>query len=146
MGLTRIVSAVAVVLAVLPLTASAEPILQLYAEGATYDTVSESWVTEGPEFVLWAIGNVDGPGGKGDILDVKLAVAYDKDASFSISFMPTTADPAFGFSDPSTPSARVSFSSSRTEACRCSATGAASPRTAFTTSRTSSGRSLHSAT
>ncbi len=90
-------------------SAYAIPILQLYAEGATYDYDTESWVltpegsSSGEPFIIWAIGNVDGPGGAGDISNVKLAVAYDKSFSPEISITSTTASPEFGFADPSTP-------------------------------------------
>jgi hypothetical protein len=62
--------------------AHAIPILQLYLEGGEYDQNTESWVLEassqGDPFRIWAIGNVDGPGGKGTIYDVRLAIAYDE--------------------------------------------------------------------
>src|SRR4030043_132428 len=66
----------------LPASVLAIPILQLYAEGATYNSATESWevdFSEGNVLRLWAIGNVDGPGGKGTIYDVKLAVAYEEE-------------------------------------------------------------------
>ncbi len=52
--------------------AQAVPLLQLYAEGATYDTEQESWVftdTDGGpiDVRVWVIGNVAGPGSKGTI-------------------------------------------------------------------------------
>ena len=46
----------------------AEPILQLYVEGATYEDDHESWVfdaTATNPIRLWVIGNLDGGGGKG---------------------------------------------------------------------------------
>jgi hypothetical protein len=59
------------------------PILQLYIEGATYDSTTESWVyvsdVSGAPIRVWAIGNVNGPGGKGTIFDVRLAIVYDED-------------------------------------------------------------------
>ncbi|MHC4223915.1 MAG: choice-of-anchor N protein, partial [Planctomycetota bacterium] len=58
-------------------------------------------------FTLWAIGNVDGPGGKGTIDDVRLSVAYDKSATLNISFTPTTTGGYGGFTDPSTPGVPV---------------------------------------
>lgn len=67
-------------LVALPHTASAEPILQLYVEGATYDAEHESWVFDiiesNGKARIWTIGNTAGPGSKGDILDVKLSIAY----------------------------------------------------------------------
>ncbi|HUG92592.1 MAG TPA: choice-of-anchor N protein [Planctomycetaceae bacterium] len=62
--------------------AHAIPILQLYIEGATYDSSTESWVydastSDTPTVIrLWTIGNVVGPGGQGAITNVRLAVAY----------------------------------------------------------------------
>jgi len=38
--------------------AHAVPALQLYIEGATYDTDSESWVVSSTDFRLWVIGDV----------------------------------------------------------------------------------------
>jgi len=58
--------------------AYAIPELQLYIEGATYDTGSATWVFSGSgTFRLWVIGNINGPGGTGGlpIQDVKLAAA-----------------------------------------------------------------------
>ena len=62
----------------------AVPILQLYLEGGTYNTDTESWEltptgsSGGAPFRLWVIGNVKGPGGKGTISDVRLSVAYSE--------------------------------------------------------------------
>ncbi len=94
--------------------ATAESILQLYIEGATYNTETESWElapegsSGGAPFRLWAIGNVNGPGGKGDIQNVRLAVVYDADSpEFTIEFTPTTTGGFGGFTDPSVPDAPV---------------------------------------
>ena len=98
-----IICAVVVVLAsVSPLglrVANAVPILQLYLEGATYDSTTESWVlapqgsSSGAPFRLWAIGNVAGPGGAGEILDVRLSVAYDEQffPDLSVTITPSQA-------------------------------------------------------
>jgi hypothetical protein len=94
--------------------AHAAPTLQLYIEGATYDDGSESWVISPPgssggaPFRLWAIGNVDGPGGKGTIENVRLSVVYDYDPAAgiphpTISLTPTTTGGYGGFFDPSVP-------------------------------------------
>lgn len=90
----------------------AGPILQLYLEGATYDTTSESWVISplgssgGAPFRLWAIGNVDGPGGKGTILDVKLSAVYDEIVGpLIIDITPSKTNGYNGFTDPSLASA-----------------------------------------
>lgn len=82
--------------------ANAIPELQLYIEGATYDSASETWVanfSSGTPIKLWTIGNI---GAKGTIFDVKLAIAYDSALSPTFTFTPTTAN---GITDPSTPSA-----------------------------------------
>ena len=83
------------------------PELQLYIEGATYDTGSETWVltsTSNP-IRLWAIGNLTGDGGKGPIYGVKLSLAYDSADSPTFTFTPSTTGGYGGFGDPSTPSA-----------------------------------------
>jgi len=93
-------------------TASAAPILQLYIEGASYDTQSESWyVPTNSNFTLWAIGNLEGPGGSGGlaITNVRLAAVYDTPATgqeVTITITPTTIGVAGsygGFTDPSAP-------------------------------------------
>jgi hypothetical protein len=88
--------------------AHAVPILQLYLEGGTYDPVSETWVgtgsSNGDPFRLWAIGNVDGPGGKGAIYGVKLSAVYDTSVGpVSISITPSTTAGYLGYFDPSAP-------------------------------------------
>jgi hypothetical protein len=70
-------------------TAFSAPILQIYIEGATYDSVTETWVyapegsspAGGASIRLWAIGNVAGPGVAGPISDVKLSIAYSNGIS-----------------------------------------------------------------
>lgn len=78
--------------------AQAIPTLQLYIEGATYDTSTETWManfTSGDTLRLWAIGNV---GQVGTISNVRLAVAYDTGSTPTIAITPTTtslvADPS----------------------------------------------------
>jgi hypothetical protein len=61
-------------------TLRAVPLLQLYIEGAVYDSATQSWdtaFTSGGTVRLWAIGNISGEGGHGPISNVRLAVAYD---------------------------------------------------------------------
>lgn len=101
---------VTVVISLWETSASAATILQLYLEGATYDSATESWVLaplnsniEDP-FRLWAIGNVSGPGGEGLIEDVRLSAVYDTSFSIGISLNPSTTDFFGKFTDPSTPS------------------------------------------
>ncbi len=58
--------------------AQAEPILQLYVEGATYDDTTDTWVGEpGSEVNVWVIANTAGGGSKGTVFDVNLVIAYD---------------------------------------------------------------------
>ncbi len=84
--------------------ALAIPELQIYIEGATYDTGTQTWVlqTDDP-FKLLVIGDVDA---KGTIYNVMLsaAVPYSPTPTGTITLTPTTAtDPAL--SDGSAPSA-----------------------------------------
>ncbi len=81
--------------------AFAIPILQLYIDGSTYNSATETWETPSSSFTLWAIGNVNGPGSKGTITDVFLAAAYDSTETGSITLSPTRTTL---LSDPSTPS------------------------------------------
>jgi hypothetical protein len=84
--------------------APAVPILQLYIEGATYDTASETWVADfssGDTLRLWTIGNVAGSGGKGTIFDVNLAIAYAISDTPTISIVQSTTGGYMGFTDPS---------------------------------------------
>jgi hypothetical protein len=63
--------------------ALANPKLQLYIPGATYETGSETWVYPGLEYDLWAIGSVNNP--KDIIQDVKLAAAVKDGQSGTIA-------------------------------------------------------------
>lgn len=99
--------------------ANAEPVLQLYIEGATYDPVTETWVyvpTSGSDTFtlrLWTIGAV---GSYGTIEDVKLAVAYPSSLSgLSVTLQGTTVGGTGSYTvngvtvfDPSTPSSPTS--------------------------------------
>ena len=86
-------------------TAHAVPALQVYIEGATYDDAEESWKITSPSNAplrLWAIGNVDGKGGKGPITDVRAAFAYSSGAgNVTINITPTTTGNYGGFTDTS---------------------------------------------
>lgn len=88
-------------------TALATPKLQLYVEGATYSSVTESWeIAAGSTdpIRLWTIGNIDGPGGAGPIADVRLSIAYEAVAvAPTISLTASTTGGFGGFADPSTP-------------------------------------------
>ena len=91
--------------------ARAVPLLQLYIEGATYNEAAETWELLRPidqPLRLWTIGNVDGPGGKGALSDVRLAVAYESVfAGASFALAPSTTGGYGGFDDPSTPGAAI---------------------------------------
>jgi len=90
--------------------ASAAPILQLYIEGASYDQQAESWyIPTNSNFRLWAIGNLNGPGGSGGLAinNVRLAAVYDDPGqNVTITITPTQIGGSGtynGFSDPSEP-------------------------------------------
>jgi hypothetical protein len=86
--------------------AKADPVLQLYIKGATYDTTTETWVFSGSgSFDVWAIVNVAGPGGKGSVYDVSLVAAYDHGLTPTISLTSSTTGGYLGYADPSTASA-----------------------------------------
>jgi hypothetical protein len=90
-------------------TASAVPVLQLYIEGATYDSGDETWVTTSNSFDLWVLG-LSPVGG------VKIAFAFATGETGSITLTPTTAgdfDGVPGDDDPSVPIGGVQL---RTEA------------------------------
>ena len=83
--------------------ASAVPTLQLYIDGATYDTVSQTWVTTATSFDLWVLG-------VSPVDNVKLSVAFKTGETGTITFTPTTAgdfDGNAGDDDTSTPAAPV---------------------------------------
>jgi hypothetical protein len=87
-------------------SAVAVPLLQLYIEGATYNSGSQTWVYSGTDPLrLWAIGNVDGEGGKGSIFDVKLSIAYADGLAPTFTLTPSTTGNYGGYADPSTPAA-----------------------------------------
>jgi hypothetical protein len=97
--------------AALPTVSQAVPVLQLYVEGATYNSNTQSWefVADSQGVVpirLWAIGNVAGPGGHGPISDVKLAIAFDTEiGELGINILPSSTNGYGGFTDPSPSSA-----------------------------------------
>jgi hypothetical protein len=82
------------------------PTLQLYLEGATYDTSTETWLLDsydassGP-LRLWAIGNTGSP--TGSIYDVKLAIAYGERENVSFTLAGSAIDTSAyaGYIDPS---------------------------------------------
>jgi hypothetical protein len=102
-----ITTVVLALFSIMPHVASAIPVLQLYIEGSTYDSGTETWVlTNSGDFTLWVLGDVEK---FGTIYDVKLTAAVSTSevlAGGSISLTPTTAT---GITDPSTPSAPVAI-------------------------------------
>jgi hypothetical protein len=97
----------AILLTVLAAPANAVPALQIYIQGAIYDSVDETWVATASVFSpirLWIVGNVDGPGGTGELYDVRAAFSYGSDAgNVSLEITPVTTGGYGGFYDPSTP-------------------------------------------
>jgi len=96
--------------AVLPGRALAIPELQLYVQGGTYNSTTETWElsTTGDTVTVWVIGNTSANNstpGAGDIFDVKLAVAYATTSGpITLQVQGTTTGGIGGFTDPSTPS------------------------------------------
>lgn len=94
-------------LAVLPVSlllagaVHALPALQLYIDGATYDSSTQSWTTSASSFDIWVIGD----GSKLPVNGVTLTAAVDTNEIGSIMLTPTTTTVV---SDPSTPSAPLS--------------------------------------
>jgi len=83
-------------------SAYAIPVLQIYIDGATYDTETETWVVTESEFDLWVIGNVDA---FGTIYDVKLTASFFG-LGGTMTLTPTTTS---SITDPSTPAAPAVF-------------------------------------
>ena len=80
--------------------ASADPSLQLYLKGGSWDSVTETWVANGgSSFQLWVIAD------RGSVLDVKLSAVYLSTESPIFTITPTTTGGFGGFADPSTPGA-----------------------------------------
>lgn len=61
-------------------SATAMPVLQLYIDGADYDTVTKTWITTDSTFDLWVIGD---RGSYGQISDVMLSAAVNTDETGS---------------------------------------------------------------
>src|SRR3546814_7458346 len=76
-----------------------------------YTTLFRSWELLRPidqPLRLWTIGNVAGPGGKGTLSDVRLAIAYDSGfAGAGFSLVSSTTGGYGGFADPSTPGGAI---------------------------------------
>jgi hypothetical protein len=86
-------------------SAQAIPVLQLYIDGAAYDSSTETWVSGSNTFNLWVIGDVSA---KGSIFDVQLAAAFKTGETGTITLTPTTAASVIDPSTPSTPTPRSS--------------------------------------
>lgn len=93
---------------VAPNTALAVPVLQVYVEGATYDSTTETWSLDttgtdsGGTVRVWVIGNVDGDGGQGEISDVTMLISYDQQStSPAITLTGSTTGGLGGFTDSS---------------------------------------------
>jgi len=99
---------VLVVVAFAAPAANAIPHLQIYIEGASYNTTLESWVISASNFKLWVIGDV---GAYGSIFDVKVAASgYGTGGSVTLS--PTTTALV---TDPSTPGAVSNLGTDETQ-------------------------------
>lgn len=107
------VLAAVLVLGALTTRVGAEPLLQLYLEGATYDTDTDTWVlappgsSNGQPLRLWAIGNVASTPDH-LIEGVRLSIAYDRSwreggNDLTFTFTPSTTGGYGGYYDPSTP-------------------------------------------
>src|SRR5262245_36105462 len=95
-------------------TAQAIPVLQLYIEGATYNSTTSAYELDisgsppGTPFRLWVIGNTAGPGNHGPISGVTLVASY---AAASVQGLVMGVTPALaggtgtfgGVTDPSLP-------------------------------------------
>ena len=105
----RLILAAALILGIAA-TAQAIPTLQLYIEGATYDSGSETWVSGSSDFKLWVLGDVDK---FGTISDVMLTTAFNTGEAGTISITPTTVTQGqpFSVTDPSTPGTPTLFTS-----------------------------------
>jgi len=93
-------------LALIALTVWAVPALaidelQLYIEGGSYDTSTQTWITNSGSFKLWVIGDVSK---KGTIFDVHIAAAYLTGEVGTLTLTPTTTAL---LTDPSIPSLPV---------------------------------------
>jgi hypothetical protein len=98
----RSVALLTALLAALTGTAvQAQPALQLYIEGAVFDTDTFTWVTQSDNLRLWVLGSVER---YGTIHEVKLAAAFQTGETGTISLTPTTTSL---LTDPSTPIAPV---------------------------------------
>ncbi len=97
----RLLTAVLLAIFAVSTPCYAIPALQIYLEGATYDSDSETWVASGSDTLrLWVIGDV---GSVGTIADVKLSVAYDAAFTPTFTFTPSQTGGYLGYTDATTP-------------------------------------------
>ena len=92
-SLRKLITSLVVALSLLFLISGkshAIPVLQLYIEGSTYDTTTNTWTTNSSDFTLWVLGDI---GSYGTIEDVALVMAHDSSESGTITLTPTTATP-----------------------------------------------------
>jgi hypothetical protein len=77
----------------------AEPTLQLYLQGGTYDAGTQSWVVTnvGDPLRLWVIADTS----QGSVVDVKLSVAYAASETPTISLTGSNTGGYGGYTDPS---------------------------------------------
>lgn len=85
--------------------AQAIPVLQIYIEGATYDTNTETWVVSTPDFKLWVVGDVDA---HGPIQNVQLTASFFGLGPGSLTFTPSTTGLIADASTPAGPVAGAS--------------------------------------
>ena len=83
--------------------ACAVPLLQLYIEGADYDPVSETWITDQSSFDIWVIGNTGGGGSEGPLHDVTLVAAVEGGSLADLKLTPITTSEVDDPSKPANP-------------------------------------------
>jgi PEP-CTERM motif-containing protein len=102
-GRATLTAAVALFLSLGSVAHAVDP-LQLYIEGATYDTATETWVAGGGSIRLWVLGNVAGPGNHGPISNVKITAAFKTGEVGNVTLTSTMTSLLV---DPSTPIAPI---------------------------------------
>ncbi|MBE0598004.1 MAG: choice-of-anchor N protein [Desulfuromonadales bacterium] len=85
------------------LSAQAIPTLQIYIEGGSYDSITDTWVTSDGSFKLWVIGDIKS---YGSIYDVQVAAAFKAGETGSIDLTSSTTSL---LNDPSTPDTPIAF-------------------------------------
>lgn len=92
-----------------PGSAFALPVLQVYVEGGTYDSTTDTWTLtsagtgSGGTVRVWVIGNTTGSGSKGAISDVNMVISYDSQSPAPTATLDGSTTGGFGgVTDPST--------------------------------------------